>query len=49
MYLYGVKTLAHNLIHIFCAELPWMWKTAVLSRFQALKTVVFSCCLNFNQ
>ena len=49
MYLHGVKTLTHNLIHIFCAELPWVWKTAVLPRFQALKTVVFSCCLNFNQ
>lgn len=26
-----------------------MWKTAVLPRFQALKSVLFSCCLNFNQ
>lgn len=49
MYLYGVKTLAHNLIHIFCVELPCVWKTAAYPPFQAAKTGLSAVCLNFNQ
>lgn len=47
--LHGVKTLAHNLIHIFCAELPGVWKTATCAPFQAAKTGLYGGCLNFNQ
>ena len=41
--------LAHNLIHIFCAELPLARKTLLILRWQWLVTPLFRFCLFFNR
>ena len=46
----GAKMLAHNLIHIFCAELPLALENGSSScDFRPLEQRLFGCCLNFNQ
>jgi hypothetical protein len=42
----GVNRLAHNLIHTLCVELCWRWKSAVLQRNLAIKTLLsIPCCI----
>ncbi|WP_171898896.1 hypothetical protein [Janthinobacterium psychrotolerans] len=40
---------AHNLIHIFCAELPPRWKTALDARFPARDGAPSALCLFFKR
>lgn len=43
------EMLAHNLIHIFCAELRTRWKTAVLMRGSSMGRLIFGLCSIFMQ